>query len=164
MELSGIYRSVCFTGHRVLTEAEDVLVSERLRVLLRRLYDECGTRDFFAGGATGFDTLAAREVLSLREEHPDVRLNLILPCRDQSHRWNEHDRTEYAAILTAADTAVVMTPFYYNGCMLVRDRALVEAAELCVACMRPGTVSGGTAYTVRCAGRSGIPVINLMEG
>ena len=153
---------VCFTGHRDFEPGERELASERLARLLRRLADEKGTRDFYAGGAMGFDTLAELAVLDLRRERPDVRLHLILPCRDQCHRWSEEDRALYADILTAADSAVVIAPYYYNGCMLVRDRELVASADLCVALMRPGTASGGTAYTVRCAGHAGLPVINLL--
>ena len=156
--------SVCFTGHRELSPEECALVAARLPALLRRLSAECRTRDFYAGGALGFDTLAALAVLDLRDgKHLPVSLRLILPCRDQSSRWSLEDRAVYAEILTRADSAAVMSPAYYNGCMLVRDRELVDRADLCVCCLRPGCETGGTAYTVRCAHRAGIPVINLLD-
>lgn len=162
MIISEKYPGVCFTGHRGCTAGERALLAKRLPALLRRLVTEHGTCDFYAGGALGFDTAAAQAVLELKKEFPDVRLNLILPCGDQCRRWPEEAREEYHRIARAADSATVITPFYYNGCMLVRDRALVDAADLCVCAMRPGSEAGGTAYTVRYALRQGIPVVNLL--
>ena len=42
-----------------------------------------GVREFRAGGARGFDTLAALTILEFKENHPDVRLVLMLPCKHQ---------------------------------------------------------------------------------
>ena len=78
----------CFTGHRVIApEVRDQLTAILDR-RLQALYD-VGFVEFRAGGALGFDTLAAERVLLLRERHPDCRLVLMLPCRDQSKYWSE---------------------------------------------------------------------------
>ena len=37
-----------------------------------------------AGGALGFDTLAAQTVLDMKKEYPQLRLILVLPCEDQT--------------------------------------------------------------------------------
>jgi uncharacterized phage-like protein YoqJ len=38
-----------------------------------------GARFFYAGGAVGFDTIAAEAVLSLKAELPDIVLIIVVP-------------------------------------------------------------------------------------
>ena len=73
------YKTCCFTGHRRLPSEEIPVLRKRLEEEIRRLYRE-GFHYFAAGGALGFDTLAALAVLSLRKELPGLRLILVLPC------------------------------------------------------------------------------------
>ncbi len=155
-------QSCCFTGHRGLPGDERYY---RLRELceqaIRRAYAE-GCRRFLAGGALGFDMLAAALVCLLRDrEFPDMRLELILPCRDQADRWLPRDRERYAAMLSAADRTVTLADAYAPGVMQARNRALIEAADLCIAYM--ATPSSGTGTTVAMARRRGIPVRNLAD-
>lgn len=155
-------RSCCFTGHRFLPGGERYY---RLRDLceqaIRAAYAE-GFRRFYAGGALGFDMLAAALVCSLRDsEFPDMRLELILPCRDQAARWSARDRERYVTMLSAADATVTLADVYAPGVMQARNRALIEAADLCIAYMT--TPSSGTGTTVAMARRRGIPVRNLAD-
>ncbi len=152
----------CFTGHRSLPGGERYYTLRALcEGAIRRAYDE-GYRRFLAGGALGFDMLAAALVCSLRDsEFPAMRLELILPCRDQADRWSARDRERYAAMLGAADRTVVLADAYYSGAMQARNRALVEEAGLCIAYMT--VPSSGTGGTVAMARRRGIPVLNLAE-
>ena len=53
MEFSEKISSVCFTGHRDLTEKEIYIISKRLTTLLIHLILHHGLRDCFAGGAIG---------------------------------------------------------------------------------------------------------------
>lgn len=39
-----------------------------------RLHQKCGVRFFGAGGALGFDTLAAEAVIKLRKDYPGLAL------------------------------------------------------------------------------------------
>ena len=48
-----------------------------------------GIYRFMAGGAYGFDALAAQAVLRLREGYPDIKLILALPCLTQTRSWSE---------------------------------------------------------------------------
>ena len=50
---------------------------------------------------------------------------------------------------------------YFDGCMLERDRRLVEGSDVCVAYCAQSR--GGTAYTVTRAMREGLEVINLND-
>lgn len=67
---------------------------------------ESGVIYFGAGGAMGFDILAARTVLRLRGIFPAIRLILVLPCRNQTAGWPARAVAEYQDILRYADKAV----------------------------------------------------------
>ncbi|MGN1019142.1 MAG: SLOG family protein [Aristaeellaceae bacterium] len=150
--------TVCFTGHRhIAAEALPALTS-KLDRMLEQLYSR-GYRDFLSGGALGFDLLAAEAVLSLRQAHPDVRLIMVLPCSNQTSRWTEQDCRRYERILYAADETRVLSPAYYEGCMLVRNRHMVDHCALCLCYMT--APRGGTLSTVSYALKEAVPVINL---
>ena len=51
-----------------------------------------------AGGAVGFDCLAAQTVLRLRESCLDMKLILVLPCLNQTRGWRAEDVAEYERI------------------------------------------------------------------
>ena len=148
----------CFTGHRAIPASDALSLPSRIEEALCKLYEQ-GVREFRAGGAVGFDMIAALKVLSFRNSHPDVRLNLILPCRDQDARWGAHDRSAYQFTIAHADSVFYIRDTYTDECMHERNRALVSGAHFCVTYMNKSL--GGTAYTVRLAERSGLQVINL---
>ncbi len=146
----------CFTGHRVIARADAATLRQATREAILTLYAR-GVRYYGAGGALGFDTLAAEEVLTLRAgECPELRLILVLPCRDQADRWNAADRERYAAILAAADKVVYTAERYHDGCMQKRNRHLVDGSRYCIAYLTRDF--GGTAHTVRYAMESGLEV------
>ncbi len=150
--------SVCFTGHRFIPAAETEALRLRLRKTIEALYER-GFRTFLCGGALGFDTLAGLEVLSCRRTLPELRLRMVLPCRSQSARWAPRDQAVYATLLSAADQVLWLSEDYYDGCMLMRNRYLVAHASLCVCYLKDRR--GGTLYTVACAAREGLEIINL---
>ena len=153
-------RTVCFTGHRNIPYA----VATRLPGLLEQVIAELcerGATTFRAGGAMGFDTVAALKVLDMKEKYPQIRLELILPCRNQTERWDEISRQTYQYILEHADSHRFLFDTYFDGCMLERDRRLVEGSDVCVAyCARS---QGGAAYTFAQALRAGLEVVNLHD-
>ena len=152
---------VCFTGHRQIPSEN----YERLQELLREVLEEQikkGATVFRAGGAIGFDTLAALTVLLLRRKYPDIRLELILPCPTQTKDWKKNDILLYEQILGQADSYRYISQFYFNGVLQVRNRALVDGADICVAYLS-GSHGGGTAYTAALALKNGLELINLAE-
>ena len=122
---------------------------------------EQGYRYFGCGGALGFDTLAAQTVLRLREIYPEIRLILVLPCRDQTRGWKQADVAEYDRIMKAADKVTYTSEQYYSGCMHKRNRHLVDYSSLCICYLTEA--SGGTAYTVNYAQSQGLKIINIAE-
>lgn len=148
----------CFTGHRELPQEAADGLRDRLEQTITHLISQ-GVTEFRAGGALGFDTVAALAVLEQREKYPHIRLVLMLPCADQDKSWGAADRRRYQSIKQAADEVNVLAEHYYRGCMFVRNRALVDGSEYCV-CFQchPG---GGTQMTVDYAGKKGLKIINV---
>ena len=152
--------TVCFTGHRDIPADKRTEILRALARTVGELYLQ-GYRTFCAGGALGFDTLAAAVVLVLKKKKDDVRLHLILPCPDQAKGWRQADIDMYEAIKAEADDIVYVAPRYERGCMHARNRQLVEQSGVCVAYMSRET--GGTAYTVSYAKQYNLRIINIAE-
>ena len=151
---------VCFTGHRRLEPENIAEVAQRLQNKIESLC-RSGDVDFRAGGAVGFDTLAALCVLTAKETYPNIKLHLFLPCKDQTYGWSDGDIEKYNYILSQADSVRYVSEARTSGCMLKRDRALVDGADLCIAYCNKTT--GGTAYTVSYAKERGVEVENIYK-
>ena len=160
MQNSAPTRSVGFTGHRELSPEETELAAIRLRDTIDCLI-EMGATDFYAGGAVGFDTLAARAVIARKNSGADIRLHLLLPFPGQDRRWSAEDKAAYRSILEMADSSEYYCDKYLPGIYHLRDRAIVEHSEIIVAFL--SKMSGGTAYTVSLAEKLGREIINLAE-
>ena len=148
----------CFTGHRHYEES----VTDTESLLFERLIDNLityGYTTFIAGGAVGFDTVAAEYILKKKREGRPVRLELVLPCADQASRWSFSQRRRYEAIKRAADKVDCLHDVYVDGCMQERNRVMVDRSSLCIAyCSQE---HGGTAGTMRYAEARGVRVYNI---
>lgn len=152
--------TACFTGHRQIPAEEEGKICTRLDEVIADLIGQ-GIECFAAGGALGFDTMAARAVLRAKEQHPHIRLILILPLPEQGRRWSERNRKVYEEIKSQADEIEYASDYYTSFCMFVRNRRLVERACGCIAYQTKDT--GGTADTVKYARSKGLRIINLAE-
>lgn len=153
-------QTVCFTGHRKIPPEQVGALSRRLKRTLIELIEN-GALYFGAGGALGFDTLAAQAVLDLRYEYPQIKLILVLPCLSQTRGWSVHDIEIYDDIKSKADKIVYTSQEYTRGCMHKRNRHLVDNSSICICYLTES--SGGTAYTVEYALKNNLTVINLGE-
>ena len=122
--------------------------------LIQMLYRE-GIKDFVCGGAVGFDTLAAKAVLELRELI-DIRLHLVLPCANQTDYFSAAQKAEYKKILDSCDSSETLFDRYVRGCMHARNRKMVEMSTACIAFCTKQT--GGAAYTVKLAISDNLPI------
>ncbi len=151
-------KACSFTGHRhVAAEHRDKLAPMLARAV-EYAYNE-GCRRFFAGGALGFDTAAAEAVVAYRKRAKDVRLILLLPCRDQAKHWGSADRRIYLDMIDAADEVRYVAESYYDGCMRERNKLLAELCDMMIAYV--GRYGSGAAQTVRFARELGKPVYNI---
>lgn len=153
-------RTVCFTGHREIPKWAMDSIRQNLMKTIKDLIQQ-GYCYFGAGGALGFDTLAAQTIIKLRQSYPWLKLILVLPCLSQANGWSKKDREIYEKIKDEADKVVYTSQEYYRGCMHKRNRHLVDNSSACV-CYLTKT-SGGTFYTVGYAKMRGLSIYNIAE-
>lgn len=149
----------CFSGHRKLPED-----CEELRKSLEAAITELikkGVMYFGSGGALGFDMLAEETVIHMKQQYPQIRLILVLPCppEQQTLKWNAAQREQYNEIMSKADKVRILSPAYTPGCMPARNRHLVDNSGHLVCFLRQN--SGGTFYTVNYAEKQGLNILRL---
>ena len=153
-------KTACFTGHRKIALGQREIVAERLKNTVESLISE-GYRYFGAGGALGFDTLAAQCILYLKKQYPHIKLILVLPCETQTRDWKSEDVAIYERIKAQADKVVYTSKEYTRDCMFRRNRHLVDNSSICIAYLTKN--KGGPAYTVDYAKKLGVTVINIAD-
>ena len=153
-------KTCCFTGHRDIPSGANQRIFTKTEEVVESLIKK-GYLYFGAGGALGFDTIAAFAVLKLKEPYPDVRLILVLPCLAQTRGWSREDVEIYEDIKSKADKVVYTSQEYTRGCMHKRNRHLVDNSSACIAYLTES--KGGTAYTVDYAEKHGLTVFNIAE-
>jgi len=150
--------AACFSGHRTIPARDTPALRYRISAALQQAFTD-GYKVFICGGARGFDTIAAQEVIRFRMRHHDIRLIIAVPCASQCWRWPDRDKTAYRSILAQADDVWILSETYYNGCMQYRNRFMVDHSSLCLCYL--ARFEGGTWNTVRYALHEGVPVKNL---
>lgn len=156
----------CFTGHRPEKlpwrdhEADPrcAALKRKLADVLETAYDE-GMRHFICGMARGCDFYFAEAVLTLRAQYEDVTLEAAVPCPTQARGWPESDRVRWESLLAQCDQRTMIQEQYTQGCMLRRNRYMVDHSALLIA-VYDGT-SGGTRYTLEYALRQKVPFIDI---
>ncbi len=151
-------QTCCFTGHRKIPLEQYKNIEEHLKLEITNMIHQ-DVIYFRAGGALGFDTMAAQSVLELRKVYPQIKLILVLPCKTQTNSWSENDKAKYESIKNACNEYIYISDKYTYGCMHKRNRNLVDYSSYCICYLTKH--SGGTAYTVKYAKSNGLSVINL---
>lgn len=151
-------KNCAFTGHRVISPRHRDRISDLIERAINYAYN-LGCRNFIAGGAIGFDTLCAREIIKFRMEHNDVRLLLYLPCQNQDKNWSEAQKDAYGYILNLADEIKYVSDEYSNSCMKERNESLARDADILIAYVSRNY--SGAAQTARMAERLGKTVYNI---
>ena len=155
-------KTACFTGHREIKGDIDVLMARLLDVIEK--YIQQGYCYFGAGGARGFDALAARAVLDLKLKYPHIHLILVLPFVDQYKResgWSINDIEEYHSFKKKASKVVHLSDKYISGIYYRRNEHLVNFSSLCICYQYKN--DGGTAYTTRYARNKNLKIVNCYK-
>lgn len=155
-----------FTGHRpqklkFLNKPDDercMRLIERLNEAVEYVISCHRVTKFLSGMALGVDMLAAEVVLEVREGNPQIMLECVLPCADQSIKWSKKERDRYEKILSRCDKIVTLQETYTSDCMQKRNRYMVEKADIIIA-VWDKRINGGTAKTVEYAQSINKPVI-----
>ena len=153
-------QTCCFTGHRVIRTDMAKTIENRLEEQIRFLITR-GILRFTAGGALGFDTLAAETVLKLKKENASIRLVLVLPCPEQALRWRRSDIERYENIKSQADEVIYTSEAYHKGCMQKRNRYMVNLSCCCVCYLIKKR--GGTKSTIDYCAKQNVYVINIAD-
>lgn len=151
-------RTACFTRHRKIPAYDIQNIEKQLDKIIEKLYQK-GVIFYGAGGSYGFDMLAEMAVIRARNRHKEIKLILVLPCKNQEKYWTEDNKTTFAEIKNQADKIVYTSEIYSKDCMHKRNRHLVNFSGYCVAYLNKN--SGGTAYTVNYARQNGLEIVNL---
>ena len=160
--------SCSFSGHRPEklpwgdNERDErcLALKDAIRQMVEKAYAD-GYRHFICGMARGCDQYFAEAVLACRAAGtaPEAILTAMVPCPSQKDGWPAEEQARYDALLAACSAVEVLEPVYTPGCMLRRNRAMVQRASLLISVF-DGT-PGGTASTLRFAAKQGIEILPL---
>lgn len=156
----------CFTGHRPekLPWREDeedsrcLALKDRLAEELERAYGK-GIRHFLCGMARGADFYFCEAALALRDRRAGVTVEAVIPCEEQAARWREKERERYFSLVERCDYETMVQRHYDKGCMLRRNRYMVDRSSLLIA-VYDGML-GGTMYTLTYAMRKNLEIVTL---
>ena len=154
----------CFTGHRPgklpwredETDPRCLQLKERLRQELEKAYDK-GYRHFICGMAQGCDLYFCEAVQALRDDRPGVTVEAAIPCESQADKWPEEERERYRRLVGLCDFETMVQRNYKRGCMLRRNRYMVDRSSLLIAAFDDSR--GGTLYTATYAMKQGVEVV-----
>lgn len=154
----------CFTGHRPAKlpwgSGENDPRCRALKLEIAARLDgivQIGYRNFICGMAEGCDMYFAEAVLELRSRFPDVTLESAIPCDRQADKWDIAQQRRYEHIMAESDTVTFVQHQYSPGCMMRRNRYMVDRSSLLLACF--DGQSGGTMNTILYAQRRGLKVV-----
>lgn len=159
----------CCTGHRPKgfpfaygkDQKKHAAYLAALRENIEYVICERGVTRFLSGMALGVDLDFAEIVLSLRDgAYPQISLECVLPCPDQTLKWREADKTRYENLLRRADKVKILSDRYTPDCMLKRNRTVVEQSD-CMIAVFNGIKKGGTWYTICYAAQRNIERITI---
>lgn len=122
---------LAFTGHRPEklpwgsdeTDPRCAALKQHLKAAVRDAAGD-GYDVFLCGMARGCDFYFAEAVLEL-----GLRLEAYLPCPSQADRWPKGDRDRQTGLLLRCGAVYMAEQRYSEGCMLRRNRLMVENCD-----------------------------------
>ena len=158
--------TVCFSGYRPEKlpwgydecDPRCAQLKQRLRRAVCAACDD-GFRHFICGMANGCDLYFFDAARYLRLQHPEVTIEAAIPYSGQADRWRPELRERYAYDLRQCDYQTLVQETYTPGCMMRRNRYMVDASRILIAAFdgRPG----GTARTLEYAAQRRLEIIQI---
>ncbi len=159
-------RTCTFTGHRASKLPWRYNENDPRCISLKQvIYDTAeavcaaGFDRFICGMAEGCDLYFCEAVISLRAVHPEIRIEAAVPFAGQADKWPQAQRARYERLLSECDEITVLQEEYTPGCMMRRNRYMVDHAQLIIACY--DGQSGGTLNTLRYALERDVQILHI---
>ena len=152
-------KAICFTGHRPNNlpwrsyecgEQFNNFKANLRNVIVGNI--QKGYKYFLSGMAMGFDLIAAKVILELKEEY-DIKLIAVLPYSNHGKNWNMQDKIRHDEILKNADDIIVLNEEYNKYVFFDRNKYMVENSSKVIACYN--NIKGGTLNTIKFALKHG---------
>ena len=105
------------------------------------------------------DMFAAEAVVELREEFPEMILEMVSPFDAQAEKWPPELRVRHDRLFELADITTATGHEYTKGAMFTRNRYLVTNADVLLAAY--DGQPGGTAMTCDLARKNNVKVIEI---
>ena len=96
-------------------------------------------------------------ILEMKQEWPEITLEAAVPCPTQTDGWSAPEQARWRRLLERCDYETMVQDHYSPGCMMRRNRYMVDHAAMLIA-VYDGQ-GGGTRRTVEYALRRGVPVV-----
>lgn len=169
-EKSDSVKACAFTGYRPhkLPHNGEGFHPDCIWIKHRLVRDIClhldqGINVFISGMALGIDQWAAESVLLAKQLRHDAGIQLwcAIPYARQAAAWTAQEQERYHAILAEADRVDFLSQRYYDGCLLARNRYMIDRATHLIA-VYDGQ-KGGTKYTVDYAKRKAYSCLSLIR-
>lgn len=156
-----------FSGHRTFPQDNVEAIFKITREKIIDAVKNRGIKNFYAGGAVGFDMIASITVLSVKRSiDENINLHIIMPTSLYgSAHWQTVQQIEYyKIILQGAATVETISPVYHSGVNFMRNQRLTECGyNLGIVYAEPDHVSGGTYTTIDMAKKNGTEIINVYD-
>ena len=156
--------TACFTGHRPQKlpwsfNEEDPRCKKMKQLTKLKIENSIknGYHSFLCGMALGFDLICAEIVIDLKKTYPYLKLIGVLPCKNQTNKWETKQKERYASILKQVDIVKCLYDSYIGKkCMFERNRYMIDHSSLVIALFN-GKL-GGTWQTIGYAQKKGIKI------
>ena len=162
--MKGKQSACAFTGYRPqklpwMEDESDPRCVDLKRRLRAAIEDACRQEldHFICGMAQGCDLYFGELVLEVKREWPEITLEAAVPCPTQADSWAEDAKLRWQKLLRACDYETMVQDHYTLGCMMRRNRYMIDHASMLIA-VYDGQ-EGGTRRTVEYAMRRQIPVV-----
>lgn len=148
----------CFTGHRIIARDNILKIQKEISKQIEFLIEK-NVSKFLCGGAIGFDMISAFEVLKLKEKYPHIQLHLIVPFKGHYNRWVPKDKFKYKQLADQCNKEIYVSETPDIGSIFLRNRALVDSSNYCIAYYDKNRYKGGTKYTINYAIKNHVELI-----
>lgn len=158
-------KPACFIGPKAsnMPYSEKSALHEKLEEIMRAEIIKLiriGVSEFFTGGQTGVDMLAALLIINIREELlTTANLNLVLPYRNIQNGFSKLQKDNFDWILGSANTVTCLPEKYTHICYREANRYMVDKSGFLIAVEDEGKPGKETQMAIDMAWKKGMNTV-----